>query len=201
MSSGHDFEISGKTPVAEEVKRLGFNRFMALAEYVRDLPYGRPLDSEDILAPLKEKRGTCSFKHRLLSTVADDCDHSEVKLIVGLYEMSERNTPGVAAVLDRAGIAWIPEAHCYLQIDGQRYDFTGLSSGGSSPFESLLQEHIVAPAQLHDEKAQLHQDVISRWAKSYDWSFEEAWALREDCIKALGSNKAHQPPADFRHSS
>ena len=59
--------------------------------------------------------------------------HTEVKLMLGLYAMTEGNTPGVGAVLGAAGIAAIPEAHCYLMCRERRFDYTGLPSGGTSP--------------------------------------------------------------------
>lgn len=185
---GLDFEIADSSPVAKEVRRRGFDCFLALAEHVRQLPYGRPAYVEDILAPLKEERGTCSVKHRLLAAVAHECGHSEINLVVGLYEMSEQNTPGVKDILERAGLESIPEAHCYLKLDDQRYDFTGLSSGSSSPFEALHQEHIIYPTNLSNEKVMLHQEAIRAWAKRHALSFGDAWALREACIHALESN-------------
>jgi hypothetical protein len=41
-----------------------------------------------------------SLSHQLLAAVAQDCGHSEVQLTVGIYEMSEENTPGVGTVLN-----------------------------------------------------------------------------------------------------
>lgn len=180
-----NFELVGGSPVAEEVRRRGFDRFLALAEHVRQLPYGRPSCAEDILAVLNEEQGTCSSKHCLLAAVAQECGHSEVELVVGLYAMSDQNTPGVEAVLESAGLVSIPEAHCYLRLGDRRYDFTGLSSGISSPFDALLSEHRVPPAELPDVKARLHQDAVREWAMSHALPFADAWALREACIQAL----------------
>ncbi len=38
--------------------------------------------------------------------------------------MTERNTPGVGAVLSKHGLAFVPEAHCYLTYEGIRIDVT-----------------------------------------------------------------------------
>ena len=180
-----DFDICGDGSVAEEVRRRGFDRFSFLAEHVRRLPYCRPTDVNDVMAVLKEQRGTCSAKHWLLATVAHECGQPDVELIVGLYEMSERNTPGVWAALQHTGFDWVPEAHCYLRMGGLRYDFTGLSGSRASPFDSLLSEHLVSPEHLHMQKARLHQEAVRVWAKSNAVPFERAWALREACIQAL----------------
>ena len=186
-SVGLDFPILGGGLLAEQVLGHGFDRFLALAQHVRHLPYKRPAGVRDLLAVLNEQQGTCSSKHRLLAAVANECGHPEVELAVGIYAMSEQNTPGVGAVLEAAGFASIPEAHCYLRRGDRRYDFTGLRSGSSSPFAALLSEHIVSPADLLDEKARLHHDAIRGWAASHERTFVDAWALREVCIEALMS--------------
>lgn len=195
MHSSLDFEISGAGAVLKEVQQHGFNSFLKFAEFIRQLPYGRPTYANDILVPVKEGRGTCSSKHRLLAVVAHECGCPEIKLIVGLYEMSDQNTPGVGAVLAQKELDSVPEAHCYLQLDNQRYDFTGLDSGISSPFETLLQESIVSPKHLYEVKLALHQKAMRAWAESHALSFEDAWEVREACIRALEIRKTVKPTA------
>lgn len=185
MTSTLNFPIKGHGPIARKALQHGFTDFLSLAEHVRQLPYRRPVDKHDILAVLTEQQGTCSSKHRLLAAVAHECSHTEIELVVGIYEMSESNTPGVGAVLKPAGLDSIPEAHCYLRFHDQRYDFTGLSNGSSSPLDSLLSEHVVTPDDLPHEKAPLHHDAISAWAELHGSVFADAWSIREACIEAL----------------
>jgi hypothetical protein len=182
------FRISGRSALCEDVRSLGFEAFDQLAEHVRKLPYGRTSNAEDPLAVLRQGRGTCSTKHQLLAAVAQDCDHSEVQLTVGIYEMSEENTPGVGAVLNKVSLTSIPEAHCYLSIEGERFDFTGLPVGNSSPLEVLIAEYDVSPRHLQQMKMGLHKDAIAAWAKDHGISKEAAWATREACISALSAN-------------
>ena len=185
LSNRLQFQISGGSALCEEVRSRGFESFESLAEHVRWLPYGRTTNAEDPLAVLRQGRGTCSGKHRFLATVAQDCGHKEVLLTVGIYEMSEDNTPGVGAVLNEASLRSIPEAHCYLSIAGERYDFTGLAAGRSSPFAALLAEYAVSPADLPEFKVELHQRVIASWASERLISKDSVWATREACIAAL----------------
>jgi hypothetical protein len=182
------FRISGNSGLCDDVRSCGFELFEQLAEHVRSLPYGRTGNAEDPLAVLRQGRGTCSAKHQFLAAVAQDCGHSEVQLTVGIYEMSEENTPGVATVLNAAGLTSIPEAHCYLSIQGERFDYTGLSAGTSSPFASLVGEYIVSPADLPQVKVALHQEAIAAWARDHGVSTVAAWATREACIAALAAN-------------
>jgi hypothetical protein len=113
-----------------------------------------------------------------------------VQLIVGIYEMSEENTPGVGAVLNTASLTGIPEAHCYLSIEGERFDFTGLPAGSSSPFAALLAEHTVSPTNLSQVKVELHKAAIAAWASNRGISKEAAWATREACIAALAAKSS-----------
>jgi hypothetical protein len=181
------FCVSDETTLCREVRSLGFTAFERLAEHVRVLPYARTMNSEDPCAVLREGRGTCSSKHRLLAAVAQDSGRPEVQLAIGIYEMCEENTPGVGAVLAAASVTSIPEAHCYLSVEGERLDFTGLPRGNASPFTALIAESIVAPADLIETKSRLHGHALATWARTQGMSPEAAWATREACIAALSA--------------
>jgi hypothetical protein len=188
VSNWLQFRISGGSALCEDVRSRGFGSFEQLAEHVRKLPYGRTANDGEPMAVLRQGRGTCSAKHWLLAAVAQDCGHSEVQLTVGIYEMSEENTPGVGTVLNAASLTSIPEAHCYLSIEGERFDYTGLSAGSSSPFASLVAEYTVSPMNLPQVKVELHKQAIAAWARDRGISQEQVWAAREACIAALSAN-------------
>jgi hypothetical protein len=182
-----DFPLTGSGLLSAAVRVLGFASFTDVAEFIRLLPYGRPTD-EDQAAILRARTGTCSSKHRFLAALAHECGRVDVSLTVGLYEMSERNTPGVGFILAAAGVDVIPEAHCYLTCEGQRYDFTGLVAGQISPFDSLMDERSVAPDDLPAVKLKYHQEAIARWATQVGLDFNRAWQLREECIASLANS-------------
>lgn len=197
LSNPLQFRISGGSSLCDDVRSRGFESFEHLAEHVRKLPYGRTSNAPDPLAVLREGRGTCSGKHRLLAAVAQDCGHSDVQLIVGIYEMSEENTPGVGTVLKAASLTSIPEAHCYLSIEGERFDFTGLAAGNTSPFAALLAEYRVSPTDLPQKKVELHKRALAAWATERGISQEKAWAMREACIAALAAHAAGVPDSPW----
>lgn len=188
MPAPPTFAIASPSRLCDEVRSHGWNDFGALCEHVRALPYGRVSHAADVLSVLREHKGTCSSKHRLLAAVAHDCGHPEIELVVGIYAMSEVNTPGVGAVLRTASCVAIAEAHCYLRVGEARWDFTGLSAGRESPFASLLEEHVVLPEALGTQKLSLHHQALVRWAAFVGQSPAAAWSLREACIDALTSN-------------
>ena len=183
-----DFPLTGSGPLSSAVRALGLKSFAEIAEVIRALPYGRVAYDGDQLAILRERRGTCSSKHQFLAALAHECGRVDVALTIGLYEMSERNTPGVGSVLAADRVDAILEAHCYLTYEGRRYDFTGLTSGQSSPFDSLIDERSVAPHDLPSVKLAYHQEAIARWATTVGLGFERAWQLREECIASLANN-------------
>lgn len=184
------FQILGDSALCDEVRARGFTSFGQLTRHVRSLPYGRTADGEDPCAVLQEGHGTCSSKHQLLAAVAQACGHSEVQLTVGIYEMCEANTPGVGAVLTAASLSSIPEAHCYLTVEGRRVDLTGLASGQSSPFDALVCEQVVPTSGLAQRKVSLHKQALASWARKNGMTAEAAWATREACIVALAADSS-----------
>ncbi len=189
MDAHLKFLITECGPISRETLKFGFSEFLAVAEHIRTIPYGRPRKVADVLSVLKESRGTCSSKHRLLAALAHECGHIEVGLIVGVYEMTEDNTPGVGSIFSAASITSIPEAHCYLRLAGYRYDFTGLPLGLLSPFDSLLSEEAVLPEELPDKKIRLHHGAMVSWAIRHNLGLSQAWRIRESCVEALATNQ------------
>ena len=166
----------------------GITDFRTAGRYLHQLPYGRNADRSDFRLVLPEGRGTCSTKHALLAELARDQD-LPVVLTLGIYEMHERNTPGVGIVLNKYGLQYIPEAHCYLRYEGVRIDITRSGAESTDPIDRFLHEEAIVPAQIGDYKVQLHQRFLRSWIADKDLvgsrSFAEVWKIREECIAAL----------------
>lgn len=180
-----DFPLSGPGPCSHAARSMSFTRFALLAEYVRDLPYGRVTSDPHGLAVLHEGRGTCNSKHQFLAALARECGRADVTLTIGLYRMSARTNPGIGPILTAAGLDEILEAHCYLTCHTHRYDFTGLPAGDVSPFDVLIDERDTTPEDLPAMKVPYHREALSRWARGLGIDPEFAWAVREQCIEAL----------------
>src|SRR5215510_6425949 len=97
----------------------GITTLREAARLLWSLPYGRVSDGHRPDLVLHESRGTCTTKHALLAMLAAE-QEIDLALTLGIYEMTERNTPGVGPVLDRHGLDRIPEAHCYVVWQGER---------------------------------------------------------------------------------
>jgi len=191
-----DFPIAGAGPLSQACQLRGYRRFAEVAEAVRMMPYGRVRDPQDVLTILQDQKGTCSAKHRFLAALAHECGHTEVLLMLGLYEMSDQNTPGVGPVLQAECLTAVPEAHCYLMREGQRYDFTGLPAGTVSPFASLVEERAISPSDHPSEKAKYHRTALASWAQARGIDAERAWAVREKCIELLAITTPHADARD-----
>lgn len=159
--------------------------YRGAARIVRGLPYGRNANPDETLAVLRERRGTCSTKHALLARLAIE-QELPIELILGIYAMDDRNTPGVDSVLRRYNVASIPEAHCYLKYRAERVDLTR-EVAAAKPLTELLFEQTISPDQVGAYKLALHQRFMREWiAVHYPArSFEEIWRAREECIAAL----------------
>ena len=161
----------------------------AAGQHVCELPYGRNGHPDDPLAVLTELRGTCSTKHALLRRLAIE-QGIDLVLVLGIYQMTERNTPGVGSVLQRHGLKTLPEAHCYLRVGDQRIDVTRQRARtGLEPISHFLHEEEIDPSQITLYKIGVHQNFLKQWITERrglgELSLASIWAIREECIAAL----------------
>jgi hypothetical protein len=172
--------------VSAEFLALDFDDYRGAAHYISQLPYGRNTDRANFKLVLEEQRGTCSTKHALLAALAIE-QRLAIQLTLGIYQMHERNTPGIGAVLDMYQLAFVPEAHCYLTYEGIRIDVTRGSITPSEPIANFLHEETISPAQIGDYKVEMHQEFMREWSARAipDRSWEKIWQIREECIAAL----------------
>lgn len=185
---------AGDAPSAELSARfaaLGIATFRGAAAFVRALPYARTSVPDDYRLVLAERRGTCSSKHALLARLAAESGQP-VELVLGLYPMDGRNTPGTGDVLAAHGLDHVPEAHCYLRHEGARVDVTRAAAGegeAAGPLDCILHEEVIAPEQIGAFKIEWHRRQIRRWiecgAAPHGLTLDAIWAIREACIAAI----------------
>lgn len=160
--------------------------FAAAVRYVQGLPYGRTI-RPDYRLVLTESRGTCSSKHALLAALARE-NGLPIELVLGVYEMTGTNTPGVGAELARHGLASIPEAHCYLRAGRGVIDVTMPGGSPDTAEWHFLHEEIISPEDVGAYKTAVHRRVLADWlhrAGHARLGLDAAWAVCEACIAAL----------------
>ena len=184
-----DQPLVGAGDITRRFRALGIVDFVGAARYVQKLPYGRTASRTDVTLVLTESRGTCTTKHALLAALAAE-QGIDVALTLGVYEMTERNTPGVGRVLDRYGLAAVPEAHCYLTRAGERIDLTREVEAAES-IHAFLHEETIRVDQIGDYKIELHRRVLADWIARTPavrgHTLDEVWRIREECIAALST--------------
>jgi hypothetical protein len=184
-----DRPLQGDGLITQRFRAAGVAHFVGAATLIWRLPYGRIADRNQFWLVLEEGRGTCTTKHALLSELARE-QGIDVQLTLAIYEMSERNTPGVSAVLGKYGLACIPEAHCFLRYQGARIDVTGVTAG-AEPIAKFLHEESITIEQIGAYKIDRHRRFLTEWLAGRDatpaLSLDEAWRIREECIAALSA--------------
>jgi hypothetical protein len=178
--------FSSSDSLTQQIQNLGIDSWEDLLIYVKNIPYGRNANREDLSLVLKENKGTCSSKHAFLKEVANQNKIPNVKLIIGIYKMNESNT-NIGTILTDNDIEFIPEAHCYLKIDAVRVDCTTPKSNFAKIEKDILEEIEIEPFQVGEFKIDYHQNFIKNWLSNSKSkiTFEQLWTIREQCIAFL----------------
>ena len=89
-------------------------------------------------------------------------------------------------LIDKA-IEFIPEAHCYLKINGKRTDLTTKESEFIKIEKNIIQEKEIEPEQVAEFKVNYHKEFIRKWLKdtNSEFDFDRIWQIREKCIENL----------------
>lgn len=101
--------------------------------------------------------------------------------------MNDRNTPGVGEVLKSADLDFIPEAHCFLKINGQERDLTFMHSSIEKLTKDIVHHECIQPTDIVERKIEIHQEFMRKWMREdkIQHSFNELWRIRECCIAEL----------------
>ncbi|MEM9824374.1 MAG: hypothetical protein AAF985_25030 [Bacteroidota bacterium] len=184
-----NFPIHSEAPLSKACRNENLVDFHQAVQRIQKLAYGRNSRKDQLACLLVEERGTCSTKHAFLAQLAIENEIPGIQLILGIYQMNANNTPGIGAILEQHQLAYLPEAHNYLNFYGQRIDITNLPGTQSSPFEVLMKEIEITPQQIVDFKPQYHQDFLGQWIdkEQIPYTLEQIWEIREACIAALAN--------------
>jgi hypothetical protein len=163
------------------------NEFESLIEKVKHIPYGRNSNRHDFSLVVSENKGTCSSKHALLKDFANNNNIPNVKLYIGIFKMNEENTSKIFPLLSENQVNFIPEAHCYLKINGIPLDVTTSESFYNKIENDILEEIEIEPFQVAEFKIDYHKVFLKKWINETNQTktFDEIWTIRENCIQKL----------------
>jgi len=184
-----DLHLNSSDSLTQLIREMGINNWEELCCFVQQLPYGRNANRSDFSLVLTERKGTCSSKHAFLKKVADLNRLPNIQLVIGLYRMSESNTLNIGSALQENGLTYLPEAHCYLNIEGKRVDWTNETADFSKIEADILEEIPIEAEQVGAYKVAYHQDYLKKWLleSRLPFDFNTIWVIRETCIENLSN--------------
>ena len=186
-------EDSGK--ISRMFLKLGIKSFLAACRYVHELPYGYNSERDDLMILFKENMGSCTTKHAVVATLAEELELPVIKKI-GIYAMTEEIVTGADKILKKYDFPYIPMVHCFLACREIRVDLTeGNDNGKNRPIdEFLFTESVDANISAKDEyllyRNALKKHVLNRneFKKA---SLKDVLHAREEGIALLRSKVSH----------
>ena len=184
-----DYYLKSDDTLTALVRSQGIDTWHQLTSFIQNLPYGRNSNRTDFGLVISEMKGTCSSKHALLKSIADLNQVPDIQLVIGIYRMTQLNTPGIGSALGDNTMTYIPEAHCYLKIKGERTDLTSTQSEFEKIEKYIIEEMTILPEQVATFKVTYHKNFIQKWLQDNDskLDLEEIWRIRETCIMNLST--------------
>ncbi len=187
-----NFEINSKLIISNKFREMGVCNFTIAIHFIKQFPYGRNADKENLETVFIDGCGTCSTKHALLKQLAIENNFYKVKLYTGLFKMNGKNTPEIKATLEKYKLEFIPEVHCYLKFENETIDVTKANSSPEDFINDLIEEREIQANQITNYKVDYHKEYLKKWLKEnkeIEFTLDEIWAIREQCIQDLATEQ------------
>jgi len=140
-----DKSLSNDGIISAEFLSLGIKTFLQACRYVQELPYGYNSDRDDLMILFKEKKGTCTTKHAVIATLAEELNLS-IEKSIGIYAMTEQIVTGTDEILKKHHLPYVPMIHCFLFYGQYRVDLSeGNNNGKNQSIEEFLFTQRVEP--------------------------------------------------------
>ncbi len=187
-----DCELTPVGPVSEEFLRRSLRRFHDACRWVHELPYGYNSDRDDLMILFKESMGTCTTKHAVIGTLAQE-QGLDIRKHIGIYAMTEEIVSGTRRLLEEFGLPYIPMVHCFLVHGRFRVDLTeGNRNGKNRSIEDFLHvEEVPAAISEKDEYLRYRRaltEKILRRPELGGVELKRVLQAREEGLKLLKKN-------------
>ena len=189
-----DAQIEPVGNISKKFIELGITSFKEACMYVHDSKYGYNSNYDDKMIFFKENMGSCTIKHATIAGLAEELQIPLYKH-VGLYRFTEDITTGVAEIVKKYKIPYVPMVHCFLVYKDYRFDLTeGNNNGKKTSIEELIDTEKVDPfisrtdeyklfKKILKEKILLSKEMEGISERSILKAREESIKLLKDCIK------------------
>jgi hypothetical protein len=156
-----DKTIRKSGPIADTFKDLGITTLWEACRYVQDLPYGYNTDRDDLMILFKEKMGSCTTKHAVIATLADELG-TAIEKSIGIYPMTEALVTGTERVIEKYGLPYLPMVHCFLEYQDHRVDLSeGNRNGKNGPIDDFLYTEKVVPNISGRDEYRLYRTALA----------------------------------------
>ena len=152
--------IDKKGIISEKFIDLRIKNFWDACAYVHEIPYGYNSTPDDILILFKEGYGSCTTKHAVIATLAEELSIPVHKMI-GIYAMNEDIVTGTNLILDKYHLPYLPMIHCFLVYDSYQVDLTeGNNNGKKHSIEEFLFTEKVIPNFSEKDEYLLYRKAL-----------------------------------------
>jgi hypothetical protein len=194
-----DARITDAGEVSKAFRDLGITSLQEACRYVHALPYGYNANPDDLMSLVTEKMGTCTTKHAVIATLAQELA-LPIRKHVGVYAMTEDVVTGTDELLAEFGLPYIPMLHCFLVYEHFRVDLTeGNRNGKNRSIEEFLYVEQVEPNISSKDEYLLYrkalQEVILKRSELEGVDLKRILHAREKGLKLLKANLLEQKPA------
>jgi len=139
---------------------LGIKTFRNACDYVHNVDYGYNTNHEDKMIFFKEKKGTCTTKHAVIASLAQELGIPLFKHIC-VYKFTEDITTGVNEILKKYEIPYVPMTHCFLVYENYRFDLTeGNHNGKKTHIDDCIHAERVDPFISRKDEYLLFKKVL-----------------------------------------
>jgi hypothetical protein len=190
-----DRSISNAGKISAKFLNLGINRFIDACRYVHELPYGYNSDRDDLMILFKENKGTCTTKHAVIVTLAEEMN-LPIEKHMGIYAMTEEIVTGTKEILKKYNLLYVPMVHCYLVYSDYRVDLSeGNKNGKTRSIEDFLYTQRVEPNISAKNEYLLYRNALKdhiltrKEMKGVD--IKQILHAREEGLKQLEYNISH----------
>ena len=186
-----DFKINSGGIISKAFLSNNIFTFLQATQFIAKLNYGRNKNKKDLTTVFTDGCGTCSTKHALLKSLAEENDFKGLKLMLGIFRMNAVNTPQIAETLKLYNLNYILEAHNYLNWKSNILDYTNETSLSANFYKDLIVETEIQANEISEFKINYHRNILTEWIKEYKpigFTIDKLWLIREQCIKDLSNN-------------
>ena len=158
-----DKPIRDAGPVSRRFLELGIGSFHDACRYVHELPYGYNSDRDDLMILFEEKFGSCTTKHAVIATLAEELG-LKIEKSIGIYAMTEEIVAGASRITEKHDLPYVPMVHCYLVYGDHRVDLSeGNDNGKKRSIEDFLYTHKVIPNISAKDEYLLYRKAMNEY--------------------------------------